>query len=257
MTDRVPSLDEIFDRLDIEPGETVYFASDLARFWETYGKHHSDFSPQKVLRLLQERVTEEGTLLLPTYSWDFCHGLGFDIRKTQPKTGALNKLALRTPGFRRTKHAIYSLAVWGKDRDFYASLENTDAWGKDSPFHDMYIKDAAIIQFCVSAVNSLTFGHYVEQSVGVPFRFIKAFTGDYTDENGVTTERTYSMYCRYLDYVSPYSPEWLDKWYGDNVSEVEISVFGAPLRKMHARAVYELIKGELIRSSDTHVYTQM
>lgn len=250
MTDRVPSLDEIFDRLDIKQGETVHFSSDLARFWETYSRYHDDFSPQRILRLLQERVTEEGTLILPTYSWDFCHGLGFDIRKTQPKTGSLNKLALRTPGFRRTRHPIYSYAVWGKDSDLYIGLNNIDGWAKDSPLYYMHQKDAAIIQFCVPSADCLTFGHYVERTVGVSYRFMKDFTGDYTDENGVTAERTYSMYCRYLDYVSPYSPEWLDRLYEDNVSNVEIHGFTAPIRKMHAMPLFDLISDLLLKDRD-------
>ena len=50
----------------------------------------------------------------------------------------------------------------------------------------------------VSGLRSMTFKHYVEMSLKVPYRYPKYFLADYTDENGVTEERCYSMYVRDL-----------------------------------------------------------
>lgn len=37
-------------------------------------KHKDKTLPNKILDILIERVTPEGTLLFPTYNWDFCNG---------------------------------------------------------------------------------------------------------------------------------------------------------------------------------------
>ena len=50
--------------------------------------------------------------------------------------------------------------------------------------------------------HSFVFVHYAEQSVGNlhdNYRYLKDFTADYTDENGVVTRRTYDMNVRALD----------------------------------------------------------
>lgn len=60
-----------------------------------------------------------GTLLIQTFNWDFCKGVGYDILKTPSQTGVLGKLALKMPCFKRTLHPIYSFAVAGK-RSFVA-----------------------------------------------------------------------------------------------------------------------------------------
>ena len=52
--------------------------------------------------------------------------------------------------------------------------------------------------------------------VGVDYRFVKSFSGEYRDENGVSSNRTYKMYVRYLDgdkatVDNPKQSEWLIK----------------------------------------------
>ena len=51
----------------------------------------------------------------------------------------------------------------------------------------------------VSYQNSATFVHFLEERNNVNYRFIKEFTAQYTDENGNTSVKTYSMFVRYLD----------------------------------------------------------
>ena len=60
----------------------------------------------------------------------------------------------------------------------------------------------------VSTQRSLTFQHYVEQSLEVPYRYPKYFMGRYIDLDGSAEVRTYSMYVRNLDIqMKEYLPE--------------------------------------------------
>lgn len=47
--------------------------------------------------------------------------------------------------------------------------------------------------------HSFTFAHYVEENVGVDYRYIKDFTAAYIDEKGNAAIKTYSMLVRDLD----------------------------------------------------------
>lgn len=248
-----PSLEDIFDFLAFEPGETVYVASDVGLFSIEYGRYHDDFTPSRVIELLQQRLTPDGTIIIPTFSWDFCHGLGFDYYKTQPRVGYLGKVALRTEGFKRTKHPIYSYAVWGKGKDLYTSLDNKDSWGEGSPFDLMYRDNAAWFAFCVYCSGSFTFTHYVEQALQVPYRYMKDFTGKYVDELGQASARTYSMFVHSLDVPRRrVIPREREEWFAENVSEASVECYGAPIRKLHCRPAFELIKTYLLETVVTN-----
>lgn len=193
------SLEQIIEGLDINAGARLMVSSDITRLWGEYRKYYKDFTPQRLIELLQKKVTCEGTLIFPTYSWDFCHGKGFDYYNTIPRTGGLGRIALSMEGFRRTQHPIYSFAVWGKDAAELCAMKNKSAFGIDSPFNYMKEKYVEHLMIGIPFIKGYTFVHYVEELVGVPYRYLKDFTGSYIDENGNESIRTYSMNVRDLD----------------------------------------------------------
>lgn len=193
------TLQQLVEQLDIKPKKPLMVSSDITRLWAEYRKVFGTFSPQEWIELLEQKVTEEGTLIFPTYSWDFCHGEGFHYFRTIPRTGGLGRIALQMTGFRRTKHPIYSFAVWGKDAEKLCEMTNQSAFGGDSPFHYMNQEKADHLMIDLSFTKGYTFVHYVEELVGVSYRYQKDFTGKYIDETGKETIRTYSMYVRNLD----------------------------------------------------------
>ena len=86
--------------------------------------------------------------------------------------------------------------VWGKDAKMLANLNNIDAFESYSPFGYMYKFDAKMAFFNVAINMGITFTHYVEEALQVPYRYFKPFTAGYIDANGVETKRTYVMYVR-------------------------------------------------------------
>ena len=68
-----------------------------------------------------------------------------------------------------------------------------------SPFRYLHTHGGKNLLFNVESYQALTFCHYVEQEVRVPYRHPKYFFGQYTDGQGFTETRMYSMYVRDLD----------------------------------------------------------
>lgn len=134
--------------------------------------------------------------MFPAFSWDFCHGLGYDIKNTKSKTGAFSNIALKRVDFKRTKHPIYSFAVYGKYQNELIKMENRSSFGKDSPFGFMHSHGAKMIIVNLELNNSFTFVHYVEQFVNINYRFHKDFKGFYINEFNEKEERVYSMFVR-------------------------------------------------------------
>lgn len=192
---------DIVDKLEgIHKGDIVLVSSNIIRLVNTCAEHGEKFDPNLFIETFMRKLGTEGTLMFPVYCWDFSEGRGFDYYKTSCFTGALAKAALKRSDFKRTKHPMYSLAVWGKDTEYLCSLHNISAFAADSPFAYLYHNHAKQIIIDVGLEDSFTFPHYVEQQLGgVPYRFVKNFTSNYVDENGVANIRTYSTLVRHLD----------------------------------------------------------
>jgi aminoglycoside 3-N-acetyltransferase len=192
---------ELVDTFDIKSGETLHISSDITTFGFKMLQKYGRYDPNKLIDTILDRLGS-GTLLLPVYNWDFCKGKVFDYKKTVGRTGVLGKTALARNDFKRTRHPIYSFAVYGKDIDYLCGLNNINSFGGDSPFHYMYEKHAKQIGIDVVWEHFFTFTHYVEECSGYPFRFMKYFESDYIDEHGNKDKRKYSMYVKHLEITS-------------------------------------------------------
>lgn len=200
--------EDIIDNIDrIKKGDIIYLVSDVTKLALKALQKKDSYDGNVLLDKLIERIGPEGTILVPTFNWDFCSGKGFDYRKSVSQTGALGNVALKRTDFKRTKHPIYSFAVWGKGQEELCAMENKDAWGDGTPFSYMQEHGGKGLIIGLENTHGLTSKLHNEQVVGVPYRYVKDFTAPYTDENGETSERTYSMNVRDYDmdpqYVQP------------------------------------------------------
>lgn len=213
---------ELIKKMNIKKGENIFIASDILRIGLKFYEKEETFDLDIFLDKLKEKITKEGTIVFPTYNWDFCKGISFDYNKTKSKTGALSQKALKRKEFQRTQHPIYSFAVWGKNSQELCNLNNSSSFGLDSPFSYFKEKDYKMVFIDVSFTNSLTFTHYIEESLKVDYRFLKTFKGKYIDKNNSETEREYSMYVRYLEFDV-----------GHNMDKLEISAENKKILKVN------------------------
>ena len=183
----------------IQKGDILDVSSDLKEIILFCRRHNEIFDANKVLDSLKEAVGNEGTLLIRAWNWDFCHNLGFDINKSASQVGALGNIAMNRKDFMRTQHPIYSFMVWGKHAEKLVSLTNKSSFGSDSPFGFLTNNNGKQFMYGSDMYNSLTYVHFVEEQVGVHYRYLKDFTDKYVDKNGVCSIKTYSMNVRDLD----------------------------------------------------------
>ena len=195
-------LRQLASRLGINKGDRVYVTSDVKNLLYE-AMHHDDETDLNILiEGMMDIIGEEGSLVFPSFNWSFCGGTPFDYHKTPAKTGSLCKVAMARDDFKRTKHPIYSFVCWGKDTEDLCALDNKSSFGNDSPFAYMVSHGYRNLFIDKELEHSYVFVHYAEQSVGNlhdNYRYLKDFTADYTDENGVTSRRTYDMNVRALD----------------------------------------------------------
>lgn len=189
------NLVEGFRELGVEQGDTLLVHSSYKSFGEVDG------GPQTVIRALEAALGTEGdgTLIMPTFNFDFNKGAPWDVRTTPSKMGVLTELVRKDPRARRVFHPFYSFAVLGKHAEMLGSLRYKSAYERNSVFGKLRDLDGKIMVIGLSYTNSMTFFHHIEQMEGVDYRFLKQFTGEVTDENGNTYTDTFEMLVRDID----------------------------------------------------------
>lgn len=202
MKEKKPMDYSIFFRgLDIKKGDIIDVASDVASIMMYARKNGYAFSPDELLDSLKELVGDEGTVMIRTFTWDFCQGIDYDIRTSVSRVGAFGNVAMKRSDFRRTAHPMYSWMVWGKYADELVNMNNKSAYGDGSPFDFLYKMNAKQLTIGNTVADACTQMHHAEAVAKVPYRTVKDFTGSYTDINGETSVRTYSLHVRPLDLV--------------------------------------------------------
>ena len=187
------SLAQQWQECGIEQGDTILIHSSLKRTLQTYKA-----TPQDVMESFLEVVGTDGTLMFPLFNFDFTKGTPFNLRSTPSHMGALSEAARTYPNAVRSGHPIYSFAIIGAQAHKF-NVNNTSGYGPDSPFGVLRKLNGKIGVLDLPDQHSMTFYHHIEEMNNVPYRFHKTFTGMYTDLDGVTNERTYSLFVRDIE----------------------------------------------------------
>jgi aminoglycoside 3-N-acetyltransferase len=245
---------DVINHLPIKKNEINFIASDLRRLAIKAYKNKDKFDVNKIIDLILDKIGSRGTLMLPTYNWDFCNKKIFDMTNTKSQTGMLSQKALDREEFIRTKHPIYSFAVCGKEKDTLSKFENTHSFGVNTPFDYLHKSNVKTILLDVSYQRSFTFVHHVEKIEAVSYRFLKSFTGKYVDEDNITSMRTYYMYVRNLDMgvISQISPM-------GSILEVEgasnlFFVGDISIKEIDLIKAYDLIQKDIRENSSKNLY---
>ena len=186
---------EDFQKLGVAEGDTLLVHSSYKSLGEVEG------GPQTVVRALEAVLgtDKDGTLIMPTFNFDFNKGVPWDVRKTPSKMGALTEVVRTDPRVKRVFHPFYSFAVLGKHAEMLGSLRYKSSYERNSVFGKLRDLDGKIMVIGLSYTNSMTFFHHIEQMEGVDYRFLKQFTGEVTDWDGTTKTDTFEMLVRDID----------------------------------------------------------
>ena len=247
-------LKDLASHLHLKKGDNVYVTSDVKQLLYNCMTNDDDTDLNILIDGIIDIIGENATLVFPTFNWAFCKGEPYDHYKTPCKTGSLGKIALKRDDFKRTKHPIYSFAVWGKDKEKLCALDNKSSFGPDSPFNFMVEHGYRNLFIDKDTQHSFVFVHYAEESNGpVPYRYLKDFTADYTDENGITRKATYSMNVRNLgmdveNTILPLEDEFIEKGIEDRfyINDIEYKI-------IELKESYPIMAGDVINNRSRRI----
>lgn len=129
---------------------------------------------------LKNAVGENGTLMMPTFTFDNVNTENpvFDIKSTPSCVGKVPEVFRHGNGVVRSLHPTHSLAVWGKDKEYYIKdhYNDTNCLDINSPIFKLKENGGKILLVgCGLKKNTIL--HGLEIHCKVPY----AFKVDYSD----------------------------------------------------------------------------
>jgi aminoglycoside 3-N-acetyltransferase len=133
---------------------------------------HVEGGAEAVIGALQDVLTEEGLLLLPSFN----HGAAFqsgragyyDPRETPTENGLIPETFRKLPGVWRSLNPTHAYCAWGRDAERYVNRHHlTLTMGPDSPQGILH-REGGLCLFIGTDYHTNTFKHVVEMSTGAP-----------------------------------------------------------------------------------------
>jgi aminoglycoside 3-N-acetyltransferase len=246
--DRVFTQKDILEALQktgVHQGDVVYVHADLTAFGKlAAGVGRADFLDAFVTAL-EGAVGENGTVIMPTFTYSFCNHAVYDPEKTPSTVGVLSEYFRTMAGTLRSTDALFSSAARGKEAAYFTTV-GTDCFGSGSVFEKLYIRNAKLV--FLGPRFDITYMHFVEQRLGVPYRFSKHFTGHIKTQNELT-EATFAYYVRPLDEHVEYDLEGIAKNF-DRAGILCTAALGSSVvRIVGARDAFETIKAGIAHNA--------
>tara|TARA_B100000795_G_scaffold173808_1_gene131124 strand:+ start:352 stop:1122 length:771 start_codon:yes stop_codon:yes gene_type:complete len=242
--------EKVFSDLDIKKGDNVLINSDIKKILIYYKQIKKKFDSNIILDELQNKINKNGTLLLPTFNWDFCSGKEFDYLKTPSRSGSLTKIALSRGDFTRTQNPIYSFAVYGQSKNYLKKLEHKNCFDLNSPFGFLLKNKGKNLFIDIDYKESLTFVHVAEQHVGVNYRYLKRFNSNYIDENNKKSLSDYTMYVRNEGFNGiTYIDKKMDKILEENKAIKKVKIKNILFTILDLPVAYQIMLDDLKKDS--------
>lgn len=159
-------------------GDTLYCHVSL----DALGTFEPINTSELLLNCLLEAVGDEGTILVPTYTFSFWEHEEFNIAESSTERGPWStsteflEFFRRHPRAVRSRDPIYSVAGMGrKANELLMDLPNT-CFGKGS-IHDRLVQVGGKICAIGVSLQDVTFVRHVEEMARLPFHFTRLYTG--------------------------------------------------------------------------------
>jgi aminopeptidase-like protein/aminoglycoside N3'-acetyltransferase len=175
------------------PGDIVFFLVSHEALGMTPPGPFGDRSCGLLLAAMRDVIGPEGTLLMPSFTLSFCNNEDFDVESTPAIRGEWSTSLELLESFRRHAGVVrsvepnYAVCGMGPDADRLLKELPNVSFGQDCLYERLMTVGGKICGIGASLGVS-PFLHFVEEAVGVPFRYKKLFTGKITRNGAVSRQ---------------------------------------------------------------------
>jgi len=216
-------------------GDTVLIHADAGVAAQCVAATRSDKLNQFVGAL--KHYFYDGTILVPSFTYSATKGEVFEPERTKSEVGLFSEFFRTSDGVTRTTHPIFSFSVWGRDKERFLCLDDSTCFGAGSLFDEFYSANGVLC--CIGcSLDRVTFIHYVEQSIGVDYRYLKTFNATIKEGQNLKTFQT-SYFVRNLARVSSANLGLLKRYVHNSNFLKEVAMGRFPIQAISSRKFFE------------------
>ena len=201
--------------------------------------------PSDVIDALLSVLGKNGTLIVPTFNFDFCNGNSFDVNETPSQMGVITEFVRKNPNSTRTKDPVYSFSIMGNLKEKLGNLDYDSCYGKDSMFAQLRKYNGKILIIGLAYNDSMTFFHHVEELEGCDYRYFKEFRGNLIDFDGTQKRTKIKIFVRNLEKKVETDVDKMGVILEDNGLVNKIKIGNADVKFLDANQVYNKTIEEL------------
>lgn len=183
--------------IGIKQGDTVLAYVSFGLLGRLKDGDNSNLASQIILNSFKAVLGQNGTLLVPTYTYSFCNDEKFQVNTTPSTLGIFPEFFRKQEGVIRSRDPIFSVASFGPKTPLLLSNLPPTCFGKDCVY-DRLTKIGGKICMIGLGLHWATFRHFIEEYVGIPARYSKKFSGMVAEGNNESHE-VWDYFVRKLD----------------------------------------------------------
>lgn len=181
---------ELKNFVDSKSFDVLYLASsNFAQFF------NANF-PQMIISTLK-KIMEDKTIIVPTFSFDFCDTGRYSIKESGTFCGGISSLFLKDPDVERTIYPpMHNVAIWGKLQSKFLNKKYESSFGENSIFNDLNNYKTLVLLIDCSFDDGVPFVHCLEDKYNASYRYEKSFKGVILDKNNNIIPYTFKRQMR-------------------------------------------------------------
>ena len=187
------SLIESLLSIEADKCDTLFIHTSLS-----FGQPNPQLKKKELLGELLNVIDNLGvkTVCMPTFTFSFCNGVGYDPATSSSRMGVLNEFFRKQEGVIRSVDPLMSVALKGEDKDLVTNIGH-ESCGANSTYDMLRHRDNVKFLFLGPKIGEcMTYMHYLEWLYGVEYRYNRTFRGNVTIDGQTKTEE-YVLFCRY------------------------------------------------------------
>jgi aminoglycoside 3-N-acetyltransferase len=226
----------------IKNNDIVFVHSDLSKFGRLADvKNITEFN-QHFLNACLNVVGNNGTLIVPTFTYSFCKGEIFDYYNSPSTLNYFTEVARTADGFIRSEEPIFSVSSKGPHTTKMIDNLSTCCLGKGSIFERLHNINANLLM--LGFYLGPTFLHYIEECYKVQYLYDKIFSG-IIKKGDNQYEKSYTYNVRNLDINPQLSLEKLKRTAIESGIVTRINLGCGSIMRVRCKDLFNFI-GEML-----------
>lgn len=179
---------------NIKKGDTVFFHGNSMAIFQVEGSNPKS-KTNYFWDCIFDFIGKNGTIIVPSFTYSINKDEVFNIKKSKSKVGQFSEDFRQFYLTERTSDPIFSVCTYGREKRNIKKLSFKNSFGKNSIFDYLYSKNVKVI--CLGCeLKVVTFLHYVEQVLNVPYREFKMFNAKILNKKNKIINTKIKFFCR-------------------------------------------------------------